>query len=408
MSVSPLQQAIVRKRVEETISLNPDMAQEVRIQNVEAMASATSQMTMEQLKAFHHQHHAMAAEVAAKQAEQRSMAEQLLQFQNQLNEKQRILDEKLSAQEKTTQSHDKALMHASRAFGDTSRSLQELRSELEMSKRRQSGRWSAFVETVTAKMESASAAANAASSAAAARNPKEDPTLNWQREVPHMGVQQVPEAPIYAGATLRDRRVFMDAYMAYARRLTVLNQGSGLSLRLMPLAACIDPSILPRVCDLEMGRPFESITEEEWRDYFLRGTEVVYCNLEAVDRAMGYLSMKTKIPDGESRVMQLVADFYVKMEEADLPTLYDSEPRKCVQYLVQAIRPPQLKALVERELNYESNRHLKKQWREFVQWLSRHARELSRYENAPVVGSGKAEASKGKDRRSTREGDDKK
>ncbi len=29
--------------------------------------------------------------------------------------------------------------------------------------------------------------------------------------------------------------------------------------------------------------------------------------IEAIDRAMSYLSMKTKIPDGESRVMQLVA-----------------------------------------------------------------------------------------------------
>jgi hypothetical protein len=69
------------------------------------------------------------------------------------------------AQEKTTQSHDKAFMHASKAFGDTSRSLQELRTELEMTKRRQIGRWSAFVGA--AKVESANAAANAASSAAA-------------------------------------------------------------------------------------------------------------------------------------------------------------------------------------------------------------------------------------------------
>ncbi len=92
------------------------------------------------------------------------------------------------------------------------------------------------------------------------------------------GVPQVPEAPIFSGAALRDRRVFMDAYMAYVRRLTVLNQGSGMSLRLMQLAACIDPTILPRVCELEMGRPFESITEEYWKDYFMRGREHVHYN----------------------------------------------------------------------------------------------------------------------------------
>jgi hypothetical protein len=52
------------------------------------------------------------------------MAEQLLRFQNQLSAQQRALDEKLLAQEKTTQSHDKALMHASKVFGETLRSLQ--------------------------------------------------------------------------------------------------------------------------------------------------------------------------------------------------------------------------------------------------------------------------------------------
>jgi hypothetical protein len=62
----------------------------------------------------------------------------------------------------------------------------------------------------------------------------------------------------------------------------------------------------------------------------MRGTEHVHYNFETIDRAMSYLSMKTNIPDAESRVMQLVADFYVKLEEANLPTLYESEP-KCVR-----------------------------------------------------------------------------
>ena len=113
MSGSPLQQAIVRKRVEETVSMSPGVAQEVRMQNVEAIASATSQMTTGQLRAFHQQDRALVADVTARQAEQSAMAEQLLQFQNQLNAQQQALDERLLAQEKTTQSHDKALMHAS-------------------------------------------------------------------------------------------------------------------------------------------------------------------------------------------------------------------------------------------------------------------------------------------------------
>jgi hypothetical protein len=105
---------------------------------------------MEQLRAFHQQHHALVTDVTAKQMKQRAMTEQLLQFQKRLNAQQNTLDKKLLAQERTRQSHDKALLHASRSFGDPSRSPQELKSDLEMTKRRQSGGWSAFVDSVTA------------------------------------------------------------------------------------------------------------------------------------------------------------------------------------------------------------------------------------------------------------------
>ncbi len=91
------------------------------------------------------------------------------------------------------------------------------------------------MDSVTAKVESANAAANAASSAAAASAAaavakaarEEESGGRWSRSMPAAGVKQVPEAPIFAGATLRDHRVFMDAYMTYVRRLIVLNQGSG-------------------------------------------------------------------------------------------------------------------------------------------------------------------------------------
>jgi hypothetical protein len=35
-----------------------------------------------------------------------------------------------------------------------------------------------------------------------------------------------------------------------------------------------------------MGRAFESITEEDWKDYFMRGSEHVHYNFETIDRAM--------------------------------------------------------------------------------------------------------------------------
>jgi hypothetical protein len=43
------------------------VAQEVHIQNVKAIASVTSQIMLEQLRAFHQQHHDLLADVTATQ-----------------------------------------------------------------------------------------------------------------------------------------------------------------------------------------------------------------------------------------------------------------------------------------------------------------------------------------------------
>ncbi|RHZ21447.1 hypothetical protein DYB31_013392, partial [Aphanomyces astaci] len=42
-----------------------------------------------------------------------------------------------------------------------------------------------------------------------------------------MGVQQLPLAPKYKGNTKRERCEFMDVYLAYSRRVEVLNRGVG-------------------------------------------------------------------------------------------------------------------------------------------------------------------------------------
>ena len=115
------------------VSSAPEV-QEARLQQVEAMASATSQMTVEQLRTFYLQHHALVSDVGAKQAEQQAMATQLLQFQNQLNDQQRALDLKFTEQEKKTKIHDKQLLHVSQSFGDTSRTIAELRGRMPVGK----------------------------------------------------------------------------------------------------------------------------------------------------------------------------------------------------------------------------------------------------------------------------------
>ena len=120
---------------------------------------------------------------------------------------------------------------------------------------------SSVTNEAVASATAAATAAKAPTVAANSPNPMKE-SSTWSTLA---GIQQVPEAPTYSGAKRKDKWMFMDAYMAYARRLTILNQGSGRKLILMPLTASVDPTIIPKVCDLEMGKPFDEVTEDEWR-----------------------------------------------------------------------------------------------------------------------------------------------
>ncbi|RHY26411.1 hypothetical protein DYB32_007632 [Aphanomyces invadans] len=174
---------------------------------------------------------------------------------------------------------------------------------------------------------------------------------------------------MYRGSTKRERCEFMDEYLAYSRRVQVLNSGMGGTLFLMPLAACIDQKIVPRVCAHDFGKPFEEFTENDWRDYLLSAREVQELGLDAVSKAMTSLKMDTKIRNAESRVGRLLADFYEKLEQLDVAHLHEQEPKQSVKILTAAIRPPHLKATVERQLMRETIKALKSDVRAFCTWL---------------------------------------
>nr|CCA27768.1 conserved hypothetical protein [Albugo laibachii Nc14] len=50
----------------------------------------------------------------------------------------------------------------------------------------------------------------------------------------------MPVTPIYRGSTKKEKGAFMNAYIVYARRVDMLNQGTGNTVFLMPIGACID------------------------------------------------------------------------------------------------------------------------------------------------------------------------
>ncbi|KAH9078175.1 hypothetical protein Ae201684P_019271 [Aphanomyces euteiches] len=320
---------------------------ELRMQNVERAAASSSPfntMTYEQLAQFHAQQEAamasrleqesarqavMAAEIEKSRREQEESRAILLQQQQQLQRQQEKLKLATAQQAKVTGDHQSLLQQGSEAM----------------------------------RQQHSKPAANQ-------RPPLQAAPTAIGRPETIMGVQQVPLAPMYKGSTKRERREFMDEYLAYSRRVEALNRGVGGILFLMPLAACIDQKIVPRVCEHDFGKPFEEITEDEWRDYFLSAREVQELDLEWVTKAMASLKMDTRIRDAESRVGRLLADFYEKLEQLDVAHLPSQEPKQSVKILTAAIRPAALKATVERQLAREANKVYKSSVPAFGRWLT--------------------------------------
>ncbi|RLO05027.1 hypothetical protein DYB28_005816 [Aphanomyces astaci] len=190
---------------------------ELRMQSVERAAASSSQynqMIYEQLAQFHAQQEAMGNEV---------VQVTLLQQQEDLIRQQDELKRTVANQAKATAEHQEMLRQASDAMQQQHYMVEELNK----------------------KLSSVAGEAGAATS----------------RVENLMGVQQLPLAPKYKGNTKRERCEFMDVYLAYSRRVEVLNRGVGGTLFLMPLAACIDQNIVSRVCAHD--KSFAEITEND-------------------------------------------------------------------------------------------------------------------------------------------------
>ncbi|RQM29351.1 hypothetical protein B5M09_008053 [Aphanomyces astaci] len=338
---------------------------ELRMQSVERAAMTSShfnQMTYEQLAQFHAQQEAMAKRMEDESSRQFAMAKAmeknrleqeesraiLLRQQEELVRQQNELKRAMAEQARVSEAHQEMLRQASDAMRQQNYKVEELNQKV----RRDSERWGLFAEATNQRSPFPSEQAA--------------PTSRMENL---MGVQQVPLAPMYKGSTKRERREFMDEYLAYSRRVEVLNRGMGGTMFLMPLAACIDQKIVPRVCAHDFGKSFEEITENDWRDYFLSAREVQELDLDSVAKAMASLKMDTKIRDAESRVGRLLADFYDKLEQLDVAHLPEQEPKQSVKILTAAIRPSQLKATVERQLTREANKAYKSDVKSFCRWL---------------------------------------
>ncbi len=83
---------------------------------------------------------------------------------------------------------------------------------------------------------------------------------------------------------------------------------------------------------------------------------------------------------------RLLADFYQFMGAADLQNMHDHESKRWVRYLLLAFRLLCFKTYVEVQLKREKNEYLKKDWREFVEWLIERFERYTEFES--IAGTG--------------------
>ncbi|ETV95092.1 hypothetical protein H310_11375 [Aphanomyces invadans] len=303
---------------------------ELRMQSVERAAATSShfnQMTYDELAQFHAQRSAMAQHLeeerpldmaAAMEKNRQEQEESRAALSRQQEELVRQLEEMkrpMAEQSRLSEAHHDMLRQASDAMLQQHYKVEELNQKV----RRDSESWGLFAEETSQR--------SAFTTGRAAEAPRLENL---------MGVQQVP----YKGSTKRERREFMDEYLAYSRRVE-------------------RASIVPRVCAHDCGKSFDDITENDWRDYILSARAVQELDLDAATKTMASLNMDTKIRDAESRVGRLLADFYEKLEQLDVPHLPEQEPKQSVKILTAAIQPHQLKSTVERQLARETNKAYK-------------------------------------------------
>ena len=265
--------------------------------------------------------------------------------QEELRVQQQAVIEKLMEQQAQLQQQYEILAAASDTVASQGLQIQALKGAVEASR---SSRWGCFADVT---MES----------------PRVGPTLNPGVLVaPGKGVNKIPT---YSGKTKKEKREFMDAYLDYMRQVESMNQGAHSQMYLLPVGDCIEHSTKVRICLYELFKPVESVTEQEWKAYFLEAHDPEPGDFVRFQKAMKTLAMDTELQDAGSRITKLLADFHSIVEENNMESLPQLDPKATVRYLVNAFRPKALKDKINVELKKPLNKPYGKSLQGFLQWV---------------------------------------
>ncbi|OWZ15125.1 hypothetical protein PHMEG_00011294 [Phytophthora megakarya] len=185
---------------------------------------------------------------------------------------------------------------------------------------------------------------------------------------------------MFHGSTAPEKQKFMKEYEAYCRQLSALETAFFKPFR-MPVGACIKDESRRLIAMLDIREPDAEITEAEWINYFWEGRVEGGMDFEKVKTILAHsLKMNTKQTDVNSRVSKLVYQLYQLLEKENMEWMIQSEPKKVVRYLIDALAPEQFKSIVKNDMEKESKKPLLRDVVAFTVWLRANCKEYIRWE----------------------------
>ncbi|CAK4104630.1 unnamed protein product [Aphanomyces euteiches] len=322
------------------------------VEAIAATQQAHQQLTYEQLNSFWDDHQALRRDTSMDFEVQQQRQDELRQ---QLNDQRRLID-----------LQQDMLQQAAVAVNQQSEEIGELMETI-LSPRRRS-RWGHFAESgaVDAEME-------------------DEVDTKMPPGVMSGGIVaggNLPTPPVYKGCTKREKREFMDRYLSFQRRLQALGEGTGRSIALIPIGACVDHNTLISICMFEVKKRADEMTEQDWKNYFLAAKVPNGADYTAIETAIKSLSMDIGTKDGESRVLKLLTDFQDKLGGQDMDTFMFDETKLCIKLSCRAIRPTTLKLSVENDLQKERCKKLRSDITQFVDWLIQRVSAFLTFESS--------------------------
>ncbi|KAG6610714.1 Retrotransposon protein, Ty3-gypsy subclass [Phytophthora cinnamomi] len=159
---------------------------------------------------------------------------------------------------------------------------------------------------------------------------------------------------------MQDRRNFIYKYEGYLVKVNAL-QTEWTAALAMPVSACIETDTRRMIARWEFsGASPETITEEQWKDYFCQALVPTFVDYASIDTAMKSLKMQTKWPEPESRMMHLQADMEAIPNRFNVTDLaFKHEQRRLVGYLTKALEPVSFREVVATKLTLQEFKPLK-------------------------------------------------